>query len=134
MEREMKALSIKQPWAWAILYGGKDIENREWSTNFRGTIAVHASKGTTRGEYDGFYFAVREIEGMRDAWLNLPSFENLIRGAVLGTVEIVGCVKASTSPWFAGTYGFVLKNPQPFADPIPCKGQLGFWDFNEEAK
>jgi ASCH domain len=39
----MKALSIQQPWAWAIIYAGKNIENRTWNTHFRGTFAVHAS-------------------------------------------------------------------------------------------
>ena len=29
----MKALSIRQPWAWAILHAGKDIENRDWRTD-----------------------------------------------------------------------------------------------------
>ena len=41
----MKALSIKQPWAWLIVNGYKDIENRTWKTNYRGTFLVHASKG-----------------------------------------------------------------------------------------
>ena len=34
----MKALSIRQPWAWAIINAGKDIENRQWPTKFRGSI------------------------------------------------------------------------------------------------
>jgi hypothetical protein len=24
----VKALTIRQPWAWAVIYGGKDVENR----------------------------------------------------------------------------------------------------------
>ena len=39
----MKALSARQPWAWAIIHAGKDIENRTWNTHLRGTFAVHAS-------------------------------------------------------------------------------------------
>ena len=35
----MKALTIKQPWAWAILHGGKDIENRNWFTSVAGGVA-----------------------------------------------------------------------------------------------
>jgi hypothetical protein len=39
----MKALSIRQPWAWLIIAGIKDIENRRWATNHRGPILVHAA-------------------------------------------------------------------------------------------
>jgi hypothetical protein len=38
----VKALTIRQPWAWAIIYAGKNIENRSWNTKLRGTIAIHA--------------------------------------------------------------------------------------------
>jgi hypothetical protein len=38
----MKALSIRQPWAWLIVHGVKDVENRTWRTNFRGRFLVHA--------------------------------------------------------------------------------------------
>src|SRR3990167_9411398 len=48
----MKALSIRQPWAWLILHAGKDIENRGWPTSFRGRFLIHASKGMTRAEYE----------------------------------------------------------------------------------
>ena len=34
------ALTIRQPWAWAILHASKDIENRGWSTNFRGRFCL----------------------------------------------------------------------------------------------
>jgi len=48
----MKAISIRQPWAWLIVNGYKDIENRSWPTKFRGRVLIHASKGMTRAEYD----------------------------------------------------------------------------------
>ena len=40
----MKVLSIKQPWASAIVYGLKDVENRNWQTSYRGPILIHSSK------------------------------------------------------------------------------------------
>lgn len=43
----MLALSIRQPWAWLIINGGKDIENRDWPTKFRSRILVHAGKGAS---------------------------------------------------------------------------------------
>lgn len=53
----MKALSIRQPWAWLIVNGFKDIENRSWDTKYRGLVLIHASKGMTKDQYR----ACREI-------------------------------------------------------------------------
>lgn len=40
----MKALSIRQPWAHAILHLGKRVENRDWSgCSYRGPVLLHAS-------------------------------------------------------------------------------------------
>ena len=38
----MKAISIQQPWAWAIIHAGMDVENRTWNTHYRGLLAIHA--------------------------------------------------------------------------------------------
>ena len=119
----MKALSIRQPWAWLIVYCGKDIENRTWRTNVRGTILVHASKGMTRREYD----EVRLYSFMPQ----LPPFEALQRGGIIGTVDIVDCVTDHDSPWFFGPVGFVLRNPRAL-DFRPCVGQLGFFEVSGE--
>lgn len=52
----MKALSLRQPWAWAILHAGKDVENREEeSSAIKGklprVLALHASLGGTLRDY-----------------------------------------------------------------------------------
>ena len=31
----MKAISIRQPWAWLVVNGHKDVENRTWRTKHR---------------------------------------------------------------------------------------------------
>lgn len=129
----MKAISIRQPWAWAILNASKDIENRNWPTRLRGTVAIHAAKGMTRNEYDDFCELRGEI--VSAGWESdviVPAYEDLVRGAIVGTVEIVDCVQRSGSPWFFGEYGFVLRNPLALVEPIPCRGALGFWDVPEE--
>lgn len=120
----MKAISIRQPWAWMILHAGKDIENREWPTRFRGRVLIHASKGMTLGEYnDAAWYA-----GERG--VSVPHQNNVPRGGIVGSVEIVDCVVRSDSRWFMGTYGFVLRNPvvMPFH---PCRGALGFFDVDK---
>jgi hypothetical protein len=128
----MKAISIRQPWAWMILHAGKDIENRDWLTRYRGTVLIHASKGMTRDEYaDAVETArmARRVLGCAPG-LRLEPFHVLDRGGIVGQVDIVDCVQSSTSPWFFGAYGFVLKNakPLPFR---PFKGALGFFDVPE---
>ncbi len=122
----MLALSIRQPWAWLILNAGKDIENRNWHTNTRDRILVHAAKGMTRDEYDDARYSVLCPEsGIQH--LEFPEIDSLWRGGIIGSVEIVDCVNRSNSPWFYGRWGFVLRNPQPL--PFrPYRGQLGFFD------
>lgn len=122
----MKALSIRQPWAWLIINGGKDIENRSWHTKFRGRFLVHAAKGMTRKEYaEAHYFAVKG--GMLETPFELPSFEELNRGGIIGSVELVDSVDHSDSPWYMGQKGFVLRNPEPMKFK-PLKGQLQFFE------
>jgi hypothetical protein len=122
----MKALSIRQPWAWLILYAGKDIENRVWSTNVRGRVLVHAAKGMTKDEYHE-----APLYNSGGEFIVLPPFEGLQRGGVVGSVEIVDCVTKSDSHWFNGPYGFLLRNPKilPFT---PWRGQLGFFDVPDD--
>lgn len=125
----MKALSIRQPWAWAILHAGKNIENRNWSTRFRGRFLVHAAKGMTRDEYEYCLDTMHAISRISPfpTGLVLPSFGQLERGGIIGSVDIVDCVSESDSPWFFGRYGFVLCDPKAHTFQ-PIKGQLGFFE------
>lgn len=122
----MLAISVRQPWAWLIIHGEKDIENRDWPTKVRGRVLIHASKGMTKAEYlDAWHFANKR-------GTTAPSFDALERGGIIGSVEIVGCDHFSDSLWFMGRYGFVLRNPiaMPFR---PFRGALGFFDVPEAA-
>lgn len=120
----MKALSIRQPWAWLILNAGKDIENRVWKTQFRGPVLIHASAGMTISEYGmAALFVARQVH----PGIVLPTMADLPRGGIVGQVEITDCVDGSCSPWFCGPYGFVLANPKPLPFK-PCKGSLKFFE------
>lgn len=105
----MKALSIRQPWCHYILSEGKDIENRTWSTSYRGDILIHASGGVDKAQQSNV------------TRLNLP------KGGIVGIVEIADCVDQSDSSWFQGPFGFVLKNPRPLPF-IKCKGALNLFN------
>ena len=104
----MKILSIRQPWAYLITQGSKDIENRSWRTKYRGPFLVHASlkvdkKGSLKHGLD-------------------PA--DLRTGGIVGMAEIVDCVETHRSKWFQGPYGFVLKKRRalPF---VKWTGGLG---------
>lgn len=122
----MKALSIRQPWAWLIVAGYKDIENRRWSTGFRGRIYIHASK---KFDKDGLAAIIsgrmNVSQSVQDTLSHKTHWE---RGAIIGEVDVVDCVTQSSSPWFTGPYGFVLKNPVLYDRPISCKGKLGLFE------
>lgn len=136
----MRAISIRNPWAWLIIRPDitdpalraaaylngqiKDIENRKWSTEVRGTVLIHASKGMTRTEYEqAKNFAFGEVNSN----IHVPVPWLLGKGGIIGSVDIIGCVSDHHSPWFFGKYGFVLANakPLPFR---PWRGQLGFFE------
>lgn len=116
----MKVLCVKQPWAWLIVNGHKDIENRTWKTNYRGNILIHAGK---KVDLDGEIYLHEEFPDMPRKFAT-----QMERGGIVGQVEIVDCVKFSPSAWFSGPYGFVLRNAKPLKF-IPLKGQLGLFEY-----
>ncbi|MDF1685316.1 MAG: hypothetical protein P1U50_00890 [Parvibaculaceae bacterium] len=124
----VKALSIKQPWAWAIIHGGKSVENRTWpvanASAKHESIAIHASKGMTRDEYEG------AAAFMRSIGVECPPPDQLLRGGVIGSCHIKGVVKHSENPWFSGPMGLVLENPKS-CNFISSKGALGFFDWQQ---
>ncbi|GAB6393605.1 MAG: ASCH domain-containing protein [Treponematales bacterium] len=124
----MKALTVKNPWAWLIIHGEKDVENRSWRTNYRGRLLIHASKrpeeiepslpGQTTAEEIILLSALGESEPYN--------------GCILGSVELADCVLHSKSAWAEeGAWHWILRNPVPFDKPIPAKGSLWLWDYNE---
>lgn len=126
----MKALSVRAPWWWAILHLGKDIENRDWYTGFRGTVYLHASKWYVhRDVVDDLWGIERTMQ--RPNPMDAKHPYEIIKpfgGCIVGKMDIVGCVTKSDSPWFCGKHGLVLENPVAFEKPIPFKGALGFFD------
>lgn len=125
----MKALSVRAPWWWAILHG-KPIENRDWYTNQRGRIYLHASKWWQAGDVawdQGEIDYMAQQDGITIPHLELKSMR-ACGGHVVGSVEIMDCVNKHPSAFFVGEWGFVLRNPITFKRPIPFKGALGFFE------
>ncbi|QIB08971.1 ASCH domain-containing protein (plasmid) [Pseudomonas fluorescens] len=117
----MKALSIRQPWAWLIIHGGKDVENRSWHTKFRGRFLVHASGGMTKAEY------VEAAEFAKSLGVTVPPADQLLRGGIVGSVELIDSQDNSDSPWYMGQKALVLSDPRPVPF-IRATGRLGFFN------
>lgn len=124
LDRQDVCLSVRQPWAWLIAHGWKNVENRDWATKVRGPVLIHAAKGMTRTEW---FACTLFIRGFAPSLIKLmPAPEELERGGIVGRATILNCVTHHTSEWFQGPYGFVLDDAQPLPF-VPCKGRLGFW-------
>src|ERR1700761_4691808 len=131
----MKALSIRQPWAWLILHAGKDIENRDWkdsnpalydarrlkslATTGDGHFLIHTGKSMTRGEYEEAADYARTI----DRQIALPPYDQLPRGGIVGIARLTDIVLSHSSEWFFGRIGLVIADaaPLPFR---PLRGAL----------
>lgn len=135
------ALTVHQPWAWLILHGGKDVENRTWSPNtaaVRNGIAIHA--GATN---DPFGHELAAALGV-----TCPAPDHLEYRAILGVVDVAGISSADrpvrelrddvpvavrraqehASPWAdAGAVHWHLANPRPLLVPIPARGRQRLW-------
>lgn len=120
-----EALSVRQPWAWAIIFGGKTIENRTAGAiragkMREGQIALHAARGMTEREYRWGAWKLAQIG------VTCPLPADLPRGAIIGAVTVTGIITESDSPWFGGPCGLELAEPRT-CRPIPAKGALGYF-------
>ena len=119
----------------------KRVQNRTWATKQRGIVGIHASANDKRREWCNavatiFHIKKCSIDTAEILLIEMVGkFEDLPRGAILGTAEITDCTKKISSPWhFEDMYGFYLKNAKKFEPPIPASGALGFWEFDLESR
>lgn len=127
---QMKALTIKQPWASLIIEGYKKHEFRSWKTSYRGKIYIHAGLSIEKDKVEKF------------ECYNL----DYIKGAIIGEAELVDCILVhekfnkelkAINPLVYGksdhseTYAWELKNVIKYDQPIYLKGQLGLWNLRE---
>lgn len=123
----MKCLSVKQPWAAMIVHGMKTVENRTWSTKFRGRFYIHASRTVDK-------HAMKQWETLLAPKIMSTAYSS---GSIIGAVDIINvidkdfpiCEQSDATWWEQGSYGFVLRNPK-LIQPHPYTGQLNFFDVN----
>lgn len=137
----MKAFTVYQPYAHAIVTGRKGYETRPRKTNIRGRVAVHAGAKNPE-EVANTVDLISEMEGMRFAEVRKRMAHwDYPCGAVVGTVEIVDCVhveeivdkltplEKALGDYSPGRFAWVLQNPIMFDKPIPARGQQGWWNW-----
>lgn len=128
----LPALSVCQPWADAIVVGGKDIENRTWRTKYRGWLLIHASMSLTHIQ-DQYCRYINSLwpdcpVSAKEVLYNPTRFH---RGAVIGAVRLVDCLDIAQCPgrsWAFGPRCWVLADPVKFATPYVMRGALALWN------
>lgn len=139
---KVKVLTVKQPWALLLIAGLKDVENRNWKTEYRGPLYIHASKGFDWSALfwlhdNGFIDEGRMV--MRHFGIiphdTVAEKSRITRhqdefGAIIGCVHLDYCNLRSASKWGQPevAYHWEVTAPQAIT-PTPCKGKLGIWEY-----
>ena len=114
----LRALSVHQPWAWLIVNGLKDIENRSRRTRHRGPLLIHAGRSLDDYTEDNIEWVKRKHG------ISVPL--EMDTGGIVGVVDVIDCVESHKSKWFDGPFGWVLANPRRLKFR-PCNGALGLF-------
>jgi hypothetical protein len=117
----VKALTVCQPHAWAIIHGDKRVENRTWPSNHRGLLLIHSGKSRER-------LRCTRYPGQ-------PPDSELAFGALIGLVFMYGCGRPEqfTSPYAEGPWCHAFSEVVPLAEPVPWRGTLGYFDVPLDA-
>lgn len=145
----MKTLSLTQPWASLVAIGAKTYETRSWSTSYRGQLAIHAAKRFPKwakdlSHKDPFRSAlVRGVErgGIALAHPHQAILHALPLGAIIATCNLVDVkrITATNAPdepersfgdYTPGRYMWLLEDVQPLETPVPAKGALSLWEWD----
>lgn len=139
----MRIVTIKDPWAWAIMRLGKDVENRvrNIAGDYRGPVAIHVA--ATPMKLDDYFTAAKYI-AERTGIMPIASLPGST-GVIIGVVDLVAVHEDACSepgdaecggcctPWAMHDFWhLVLKNPRPLAEPIPYTGALGLRRLDDE--
>jgi hypothetical protein len=138
--RNLKVLTVKNPYAFLILAGIKKYEIRSWTTKYRGSLYIHSAK-IPIDKYDN-----NTINGISRLDSNHLSIEYLkINGSILGKVELVDVLKipeqiSKSTAALDGCcdiedndkYAWVLENPEIANLTISINGKLGIWSIESD--
>lgn len=136
---DLRAISLWQPWATLISINHKRIETRPWSTEYRGWLAIHATKGDSKAEREAMavccqrpFFGSLTVGGFNN--LNDIPHSSIVAIArlvdVQPTLALGRCItqlERALGNYKPGRYGFILDDIQRLPQPIPCGGNQQLW-------
>lgn len=122
----MKVLTVRQPWAWDIVHGGKDVENRSRNVagRYRGPLAIHAGLRADRE-------ALRDLPRLHPSGIpRVFRYGAIIGGVYLQSVhhhsECASEPNGACSPWaLPGFFHLRLEHPWALPEAVPFVGALG---------
>lgn len=119
------ALTIWRPWTTCILRYGKSVENRSWTTNYRGPVWIHAGK---KFDDSAISFASRLGIGLSTDPADHPT--GIVALATLTEVHEDGDLLydcEGCGPWgIEGECHWWLSDIRPVT-PVECAGKQGLW-------
>lgn len=124
----MQAISVRQPWAFAIARGSKPISNQSLPTGYRGPLLVHASMRVDLASCDSPLIRAAGWDP-RDPLATL--------GAVIAVAELEDVCAAAVrpgescecGPWAEpGMYHWRLGNIRALPRPIVALGRTEPWE------
>lgn len=153
----MKAITLTQPWATLVAIGAKKIETRSWNTKYRGPLAIHAAKGFPKWAQHicftpPFRDHLNDYISLNETYLGE---HKLPLGAVIATCELISTHRIDEYDWIPGKRGWeigkyfweasfqersfgdyapgrymwFLENIVALPEPIPVKGALSIWEW-----
>lgn len=125
----LMALTIHRPWSDLIAAGHKRVENRTWTTAYRGLIAIHAGRA-----YDDTAAATAAASGHEVPPTHL-SPNGIVAVARLVDVHHGGpqaCGPPCQPYGVPGHYHWVLDEIRRLPEPIWARGRQGLWRVTDE--
>lgn len=137
----MKALTVQQPYASAIVTGPKTGENRTWAPSLKQLapgdwVAIHAGAALYKAVKQK-HFTEAYTKGIPPLWPECPAFDKLPRGAVIGVARLRAILNSEFgvahnpdfNPWYVGPFVWEFDHRITLPSPMPCKGALGLWSL-----
>ena len=117
---------MRQPWAWAIVMGYKDVENRRNRTERRGPLLIHAG---LEMDPQGFQF-------LWELGLHRKLPDDLPLEALVGEVRLSDCRRGIRSEWARpGQWQWIFTSPKEFrGEGLPCTGAPGLFTPDVSAR
>lgn len=144
----MRAITIRQPWATLLALGEKKFETRSWATKHRGEIAIHAGKAIDKQACkhpqiqaileNHSYFSIADLPTgsviatgkLTNCWQSFKQGDEVVLESA-GIVKTITAFEELVGDYTEGRYAWGLEQMKLLERPIPAKGYLSLWNWDE---